>query len=82
MRKKTTAIHDSVDDIPVILALLLQMRVAEVIANHFPTNGTRTGLSLGQMCGIWRTFILAQADPRLKQVQPWGAEPQTTLARC
>jgi transposase len=58
------------------------MRVVELIDQHFSTNGNRTGLSLGQMCVIWLTFILTQADHRLNQVEPWVAEHQITLARC
>lgn len=82
MPTKISADHERVDDIPVIIALLLKMRVVELIDRHFPTNGNRTGLSLGQMCVIWLTFILTQADHRLNQVQPWVAEHQTTLSRC
>lgn len=77
-----SAIHERVDDIPVIIALLLKMRVVELIDRHFPTNGNRTGLTLGQMCVIWLTFILSQADHRLNQVEPWVAEHQQTLSRC
>ncbi len=82
MAPKITAVHERVDDIPVIIALLFKLRVAELIDKHFPTNGNRTGLSLGQMCVIWLTFILSQADHRLNQVQPWVAEHQVILARC
>lgn len=82
MSTKISAVHERVDDIPVIVALLLKMRVAELIDQHFPTNGNRTGLSLGQMCVIWLTFILTEADHRLNQVEPWVAEHQITLSRC
>ncbi|MGH9931448.1 MAG: IS1634 family transposase, partial [Pyrinomonadaceae bacterium] len=82
MPAKISAVHERVDDIPVLIALLLKMRVVELIDQHFPTNGNRTGLSLGQMCVIWLTFILTQADHRLNQVEPWVAEHQTTLSRC
>lgn len=82
MPEDINAISERVDDIPVIVALLLKMRVAELIDQHFPTNGNRTGLSLGQMCIIWLTFILTQADHRLNQVEPWVAEHQQTLSGC
>ena len=62
MAQKISAVHERVDDIPVIIALLLKMRVVELIDRHFPTNGNRTGLSLGRMCLIWLTFILTKAD--------------------
>ena len=82
MPKKISAVHERVDDSPVIMALLVKMRVVELIDQHFPTNGNRTGLSLGQMCVIWLTFILTQADHRLNQVEPWVAEHQQTLSGC
>jgi transposase len=82
MPTKISAVHERVDDIPVILALLLKMRVVELIDRHFPTNGNRTGLSLGQMCATWLTFILTQADHRLNQVEPWVEEHQRTLSQC
>jgi transposase len=82
MPPQITAVHERVDDIPVIIALLCKLRVAELIDKHFPTNGNRTGLSLGQMVMIWLTFILSQADHRLNQVESWVAEHQITLSQC
>lgn len=82
MSPKITAVHERVDDIPVLIALLLKLRVAALIDKHFPTNGNRTGLSLGQMCVIWLTFILSQADHRLNRVEPWVAEHQMTLSQA
>ena len=49
MSEHITITHERTDDIPVIIAFLLKMRVAELIDKHFPTNGNWTGLSLGQM---------------------------------
>jgi transposase len=82
MAPKISAVHERVDDLPVLIALLFKLRVTELIDKHFPTNGNRTGLSLGQMCVIWLTFILSQADHRLNQVEPWVAEHQVTLSGC
>ena len=81
MSKKVVAIHERVDDIPVIIAQLQRMRVARLIDKHFPTNGNRTGLGLGQMCVVWLTFILSEADHRLNQVEAWVTEHQVTLSR-
>ena len=60
MSEQITVTHERTDDIPVILAFLQQMRVAEVIDKHFPTHGQWTGLSLGQMLSVWLTFILSE----------------------
>src|SRR5256885_4430954 len=44
MSEQITITHERTDDIPVIIAFLLKMRVAELIDQHFPTNGNWTGL--------------------------------------
>jgi transposase len=76
------ATHEQVADIPVIIAYLKKMRVAELLDKHFPTNGNWTGLSLGWVTVIWLTFILSEGDHRLSHVEPWVSEHQRTLRRC
>ena len=81
MSEQITITHERADDIPVIVAFLLQMRVAEWIDKHFPTNGNWTGLSLGQMLVVWFTFLISEGDHRLSHVEPWVAAHQPTLSR-
>jgi transposase len=81
MSEHITITHERTDDIPVIIAFLLQMRVAELIDTHFPTNGNWTGLSLGQMLVVWLTFMISEGDHRLSHVEPWVAAHQHTLSR-
>ena len=78
----SAATHERVDDIPVIIAFLLEMRVAELIDKCFPTNGNWTGLSLGEMIVVWLTFILSEGDHALYHVESWVADHQQTLSRC
>jgi transposase len=82
MSEQITITHERTDDIPVILAFLRHLRVAELIDKHFPTHGNWTGLSLGQMLSVWLTFILSECDHRLSHVEPWIAAHQQTLSRC
>jgi len=82
MSEQITITHERTDAIPVILAFLRQMRVAELLDKHFPPHGHWTGLSLGQMLSVWLTFILSQGDHRLSHVEPWIAAHQQTLSRC
>jgi len=49
MSKHIAITHERADDIPVIIAFLLKLRVAELIDTHCPTHGNGTGLSLGHM---------------------------------
>src|SRR5262245_47877588 len=81
MSEHITITHERTDDIPVIIAFLQKMRVAELIDTHFPTNGHWTGLSLGQMLVVWLTFIISEGDHRLSHVEPWVAAHQHTLSR-
>jgi transposase len=81
MSEQITITHERTDDIPVLIAFLLKMRVAELIDKHFPTNGNWTGLSLGQMLVVWLTFIISEGDHRLYHVEPWVAAHQQTLSR-
>src|SRR5437867_2695833 len=81
MSEQITITHERTDDIPVIIAFLLKMRVAELIDKHFPTNGNWTGLSLGQMLVVWLTFIISEGDHRLYHVEPWVPAHQHTISR-
>jgi hypothetical protein len=49
---------ERVDDIPLLLAHMQRMKLAELLDKHFPTNGNRAGLSLGGVSVIWLTHIL------------------------
>jgi transposase len=82
MSQKITATHERVDDIPAIIAHLKKMRVAELLDNHFPTNGNWQGLRLGGTTVVWLAFILSEGDHRLARVEPWVKVHQRTLSRC
>ena len=81
MSKQITITHERTDDIPVIIAFLLKMRVAELIDQHCPTHGNWTGLSLGHMLVVWLPCIVSAGDHRLSHVEPWVAAPHHTLRR-
>jgi transposase len=82
MTPKIKATHEQVADIPVIIARLKKMRVAELLDEHFPTNSNWTGLSLGWVTVVWLTFIISEGDHRLSHLEPWVREHQRTLWRC
>jgi len=82
MSKKLTATHERVDDIPAILAHLKKMGVAELLDQHFPTNGNWQGLSLGWTTVVWLAFILSEGDHRLYRVESWVQAHQCTLSGC
>src|SRR5882762_2713379 len=64
---------ERVDDIPLLLAQLCEMRVPELIHQCFPTHGNWMGLSLGHLVTVWLVFILSQSHHRLSHLRPWAA---------
>jgi transposase len=74
---------ERVDDIPVLLATLKQMNVAEILDRHFPSGHRWQGeLTFGEVACVWLAFITSQGDHRLAEVQPWAQANLRTLAAC
>jgi transposase len=72
-----------VDDVPVIIAWLLNMHIDKLIDKVLPEpHGNWQGLSYGQVVVIWLTFILSQADHRMCPVEEWVREREVVLQRC
>ena len=82
MSQKIIATHERVDDIPASIAHLKNMRVAELLDQHFPTNGNWQGLRLGWTTVVWLAFMLSEGDHRLYRVEPWVKEHLRPLRRC
>jgi hypothetical protein len=82
MSPKITVTHERVDAIPAIITHLKKMRVAELLDNHFPSNGNWQGLSLGGTTIVWLAFIRSEGDHRLYRVEPWVKAHRRTLRRC
>jgi len=78
----STIVTERVDDIPLLIHQLKQMKLPQLLDAHFPTHGNWNGLSLGWTATIWLTYILSQADHRLNQVQDWIAQHIETLKKC
>lgn len=71
---------ERVDDIPLILYWLREMKVAEVLDGVLPKpHGNRKGLSYGQLSVLLLTYIVSQSDHRLCAVEPWVNQHQQTL---
>jgi transposase len=73
---------ERIDDLPLLLAQMQRMNLAELLDKHFPTNGNREGLSLGWVSVIWLSHILSQADHRMNRVQEWASRRLETLQGC
>lgn len=81
MTEKLDVTTERVDDIPVLLASLDRMGLAELADAHFVVHGNWQGISPGKMFTGWLAHILSEADHRLNRVQDWAAKRIQTLGR-
>jgi transposase len=82
MKTTTAQVHrvERVDDIPVLLATLQRLNVAEILDRHFPTSHLWKGeLTFGEVACVWIAFITSQGDHRLCQLQTWAQDNLHTL---
>lgn len=74
---------ERVDDIPVLMAQLKRMQVAELLDRQFPRHPLWKGeLSFGEVACVWLAFILSEGDHRLYHLQPWAQQRLLTLQAC
>jgi transposase len=86
-RMNTEAIRvvrvERVDDIPVLLATLRRLRVAELLDRHYPAHQLWRGdLTPGEVICVWLCFLLSQGDHRLYKLQGWAQRNLLTLKAC
>jgi transposase len=85
MNSESAQVHrvERVDDIPVLLATLQRLNVAEILDRHFPSGHRWKGdLTFGDVACVWIAFITSQGDHRLCQLQPWAQDNLHTLQAC
>jgi transposase len=85
MRSESPQVHrvERVDDIPILLATLQHLKVAEILDRHFPSGHRWKGaLTFGEVACVWITFITSQGDHRLCQVESWAENNLHTLQAC
>ena len=64
--------RERIDDVPILLAQLERMQVANLLDQHFLTHGNWQGLSLGTVSVVWLSHILSEGDHWLNHVEPWA----------
>ena len=79
MAETLTLVVERVDDIPLLLAQMQKLEMAQKIDKHLPSHGNRKGLSYGQLACVWLTHIISQADHRMNQVRQWATQRSNTL---
>jgi transposase len=64
--------HERVDDVPLILGFLIQLRLPHLLDRHLKPHPHHRGLSLGWLITLWITYVLSQADHRKSHVRAWA----------
>jgi transposase len=64
--------HERVDDVPLILGFLIQLRLPHLLDKHLKPHPHHQGLSLGWLITLWITYVLSQADHRKSHVRTWA----------
>jgi transposase len=73
---------ERVDDIPLLLAYMQRMNLAELLDKHIPAHGNRKGLSLGNVMMVWLSHILSEANHRMNHVQEWAIRRREVVRGC
>src|SRR5260370_13909641 len=85
MNTESPKVHrvERVDDIPVLLATLRRLNVAEILDRHFPSGHRWKGeLTFGEDACVWVAFITSHVDHLLCQLQPCAQDNLHTLQTC
>jgi transposase len=81
MKEAPRLTHYRIDEIPLVLALLMQMGLPQIYDREIRDHGLHTGLSGGWMMTIWLAFIISQGDHTKYKVEGWVARYREVIAR-
>ena len=73
--------HQRIDDIPLLLAIMVEMGIAQAIDKQIQPHGLWQGISVGTIVTIWLSYILTEHDHRLVAVREWVGERQALFNR-
>src|SRR5262245_60065508 len=71
--------HQRVDDVPLLVGFLIQLRIPETVDRILPPHPLHQGLSNGWLITVLIAYILSQGDHRKSPVQHWVERLQYTL---
>ncbi len=70
---------ERVDRIPVVLEMMKQMRVQQIIDQHYTAHGNHQGLSVGWLAAIFVVYMLAESAHKMVSVRQWVEEHHHSL---
>ena len=71
--------HERVDDVPLLLGFLIQLRFPQLLDQHLVPHPHHQGLSHGWLISLWIAYILSHADHRKSHVRDWANDLRHTL---
>ncbi|MEE4358458.1 MAG: hypothetical protein V2I97_18450 [Desulfococcaceae bacterium] len=84
-KNKTEVIRiERVDDVPLLLAVMMRMKLHTVPDDHTPEHWKQRDLSWGLTCIIWLAYILSEGDHRRVSVREYVGKWDTpkTIVLC
>src|SRR5512144_2330974 len=72
--------HQRVDDVPLLLGFLSNLRLPAILDRHLPPHPLHQGLSNGWIITVWIAYILSRADHRKSPSKP-GPRISSTPSR-
>ena len=81
MKTPLSVTNIRVDDAVLLIHLFLEVRIPEILDQHFTRHGNQKGLSWGWLTTIWLAHILTQGDHRKLTVRSWVAKCRTVLSK-
>lgn len=76
-----TLIHERIDDIPLLIATMMKIKLVEAIDKHVQVHGNHTGLSIGYLMVIWLAFIMSQGSHAKSPMEAWVKKRRRILQR-
>jgi transposase len=71
--------HERVDDIPLLVGVLQQLRLPELLDRHLGAHHLHQGLRNGSLATAWIAFLLSEANHCKVSVQDWAQRHAHTL---
>jgi len=71
--------EERIDDVPLLIGMMRQLKIAEVVDKHLPRHHLHQGVSFGTLAVGWLAYILSEADHRKSAVRDWANGLEHTL---
>lgn len=68
---ETALIHERIDDIPLLIATMRRLKLAEAIDKHVQVHGNHDGMTIGNLMMVWLAHIMSQGNHAKSRVADW-----------